>query len=73
MFSIDFLNGVTLPTEEGLAREIAGRLDQEWRGLKSTVRHRAGCSDSDSKEIQPSAERVGTKSLRRAALFQGVS
>jgi hypothetical protein len=34
MFSIDFLNGVTLPTEEGLAREIAGRLDQEFRGLK---------------------------------------
>jgi hypothetical protein len=34
MFSIDFLNGVTLPTEEGLARELAGRLDQEWRGLK---------------------------------------
>lgn len=34
MFSIDFLGGVTLPTEEGLARELAGRLDQEWRGLK---------------------------------------
>ena len=34
MFSIDFLNGVTLPTEEGLAREISGRLDQEWRALK---------------------------------------
>ncbi len=34
MFSIDFLNGVTLKTEEGLAREISGRLDQEWRGLK---------------------------------------
>jgi hypothetical protein len=34
IFSIDFLNGVTLPTEEGLARELAGRLDQEWRGLK---------------------------------------
>jgi hypothetical protein len=33
MFSIDFLNGVTLPTEEALARELAGRLDQEWRGL----------------------------------------
>ena len=34
MFSIDFLNGATLPTEEGLARDLAGRLDQEWRGLK---------------------------------------
>ncbi|HJZ36813.1 MAG TPA: hypothetical protein VJ204_11145 [Solirubrobacterales bacterium] len=34
MFSIDFLNGVTLQTEEGLAREISGRLDQDWRGLK---------------------------------------
>jgi hypothetical protein len=32
-FSIDFLNGVTLKTEEGLARELSGRLDQEWRGL----------------------------------------
>jgi hypothetical protein len=34
IFSIDFLNGVTLQTEEGLAREISGRLDQEWRKLK---------------------------------------
>ena len=34
MFSIDFLNGVTLQSEEGLARELAGRLDQEWRRLK---------------------------------------
>jgi hypothetical protein len=34
MFSIDFLGGVTLPTEEAVARELAGRLDQEWRGLK---------------------------------------
>jgi hypothetical protein len=34
MFSIDFLSGVTLPTEEALARELAGRLDQEWRKLK---------------------------------------
>jgi hypothetical protein len=34
MFSIDFLGGVTLETEEALAREISGRLDQEWRGLK---------------------------------------
>ncbi|HEY0279709.1 MAG TPA: hypothetical protein VGC32_15710 [Solirubrobacterales bacterium] len=30
IFSIDFLNGVTLKTEEGLAREISGRLDGEW-------------------------------------------
>jgi hypothetical protein len=34
MFSIDFLGGVTLPTEEALARELAARLDQEWRRLK---------------------------------------
>jgi hypothetical protein len=34
MFSIDFLGGVTLPTEEALARELAPRLDQEWRRLK---------------------------------------
>jgi hypothetical protein len=33
IFSIDFLNGVTLKTEEGLAREISGRLDKEWRAL----------------------------------------
>ncbi len=31
MFSIDFLNGVTLKTEEGLAREVSPRLDAEWR------------------------------------------
>jgi hypothetical protein len=30
MFSIDFLNGVTLKTEEGLAREVSQRLDAEW-------------------------------------------
>jgi hypothetical protein len=34
VFSIDFLGGVTLPTEEGLARELAGRLDAESRKLK---------------------------------------
>jgi hypothetical protein len=34
MFSIDLLGGVTLPTEEALAREVASRLDQEWRSLK---------------------------------------
>ncbi|HEY5333622.1 MAG TPA: hypothetical protein VIJ21_08760 [Solirubrobacterales bacterium] len=34
MFSIDFLGGVTLPTEEAVARELATRLDQEWRKLK---------------------------------------
>jgi hypothetical protein len=31
VFSIDFLNGVTLKTEEGLAREVSQRLDAEWR------------------------------------------
>ena len=31
MFSIDFLNGVTLKTEEALARELAPRLDAESR------------------------------------------
>jgi hypothetical protein len=35
MFSIDFLGGVTLSTEEAIAREVASRLDQEWRRLKS--------------------------------------
>jgi hypothetical protein len=34
MFSIDFLGGVTLPTEEAMARELATRLDQEWHKLK---------------------------------------
>jgi hypothetical protein len=34
MFSIDLLGGVTLPTEEALARELAPRLDQEWRRPK---------------------------------------
>lgn len=31
MFSIDFLNGVTLKTEEALARELAKSLDAAWR------------------------------------------
>jgi hypothetical protein len=31
IFSIDFLNGVTLQTEEALARELAPRLDAESR------------------------------------------
>jgi hypothetical protein len=34
MFSIDFFNGVTLKTEEALARELAPRLDAESRELK---------------------------------------
>jgi hypothetical protein len=34
MFSIDFLGGVTLPTEEAVARELSGRLDAEFRKLK---------------------------------------
>ena len=34
MFSIDFLGGVTLPTEEAVARELVGRLDQESRKAK---------------------------------------
>jgi hypothetical protein len=33
IFSLDFLNGVTLKTEEALAREIAPRLDAESRKL----------------------------------------
>jgi len=33
VFSLDFLNGVTLKTEEGMAREIAPRLDAESRKL----------------------------------------
>lgn len=33
MFSLDFLNGVTLKTEEALAREISPRLDAEYRKL----------------------------------------
>ena len=32
MFSIDFLNGVTLQTEEGMARELAWRLDRNGAG-----------------------------------------
>ncbi|MBN9621346.1 MAG: hypothetical protein J0H06_00090 [Actinobacteria bacterium] len=39
IFSIDFLNGVTLKTEEGLAREVSKKLDREWRqaqGAKKT-------------------------------------
>lgn len=31
MFSIDFLNGVTLKAEEGVARELSVRLDKEWK------------------------------------------
>jgi hypothetical protein len=31
IFSLDFLNGVSLKTEEALAREVSGRLDAEWR------------------------------------------
>jgi hypothetical protein len=33
MFSIDFLGGVTLPTEEGVARELSLKLDKEWKQL----------------------------------------
>ncbi|HEY2716230.1 MAG TPA: hypothetical protein VGI73_08430 [Solirubrobacterales bacterium] len=34
MFSIHFLSGVTLQTEEGLAKEVAKKLDAEWRASK---------------------------------------
>jgi hypothetical protein len=34
MFSLDFLNGVTLKTEESLARELAPKLDQAWRAAR---------------------------------------
>jgi hypothetical protein len=36
IFSIDFLNGVTLKTEEGLAREVSKKLDQEWQAQKGS-------------------------------------
>lgn len=34
IFSIDFLNGVTLKTEEALAKEVAKSLDAAWRATK---------------------------------------